>query len=97
MMKQLIGGGIAVISGVLLFGFTLVAAAIYTLQMGSGGYYSEYGLYLSALWEVGMVPLVLSIIFFIIGLVLLFKATDNEWKGKYFLIAEDTKPNDTES
>lgn len=95
-MKQLIGGGIGVISGVLLFGFTLIAAAVYSLQMGSGGYYGEMGVYLSALWEVGIVPIILSVFFFIIGLVLLFKAIDNEWKAKYFLAPEESKPKEEE-
>lgn len=95
-MKQLIGGGIGVISGILLFGFTLVAAAVYSPQLKETGYSREFGLYLSALWEVGLVPIILSVFFFIIGLVLLFKATDNEWKAKYFLAAEEAKPEEKE-
>lgn len=95
-MKQLIAGGIGVITGILLFGFTSIAAAVYSPQLKETGYSREFGLYLSALWEVGLVPIILSLFFFIIGLVLLFKATDNEWKAKYFLAAEETKPEEKE-
>lgn len=95
-MKQLIAGGIGVITGILLFGFTSIAAAVYSPQLKETGYSREFGLYLSALWEVGIVPIILSMFFFIIGLVLLFKATDNEWKAKYFLAAEETKPKEKE-
>ncbi|MEZ0481594.1 phosphatase [Planococcus sp. SSTMD024] len=95
-MKQLIGGGIGVISGILLFGFTLVAAAVYSLHLREVGYSGEYGLYLTALGEVGIFPIILSLVLFIAGLVLLFKATDREWKAKYFLAAEETNSEEKE-
>ena len=95
-MKQLIGGGIGVISGILLFGFTSIAAAVYSPQLRETGYSREFGLYLSALWQVGIVPIILSVFFFIIGLVLLIKATDKEWKAKYFSVEDETKPIDKE-
>ena len=85
-MKQLIAGGIGVLSGVILFGFTLVAAAIYALELSSIGYSGQWGLYGSALIDIGIVPLVISASLFIAGLVLLFNAIDKEWKAKYFLV-----------
>lgn len=85
-MKQLIAGGIGVLSGVILLGFTLVAAAIYALEISSTGYYTRWGLYGSALIAIGIVPLVISAALFTAGLVLLFKGADKEWKAKYFLV-----------
>lgn len=96
-MKQLIGGGIGVISGILLFGFTLVAAAVYSLHLREVGYSGEFGLYLSALGEVGIFPIILSMILFFSGLVLLFKATDKEWRAIYFSLEDETKPGDKET
>lgn len=94
-MKQLIAGGIGVLSGVILFGFTLVAAAIYALELSSIGYYTQWGLYGSALLAIGIVPLVISAALFTVGLVLLFKGADKEWKAKYFLVAgEPEKHNE---
>lgn len=63
-MRELIAGGIGVISGILLFGFTSIAAAVYSPQLRETGYSGEFGLYLSALWEVGAVPIIFSLIFF---------------------------------
>ncbi|MBT2582625.1 hypothetical protein [Planococcus sp. ISL-109] len=59
-MKHIIAGGIGVISGIVLFGFTLVAAAIYALELSSIGYSGKWGLYGSALIEIGIVPLLIS-------------------------------------
>ncbi|MFC4713475.1 hypothetical protein [Planococcus dechangensis] len=87
-MKQLIAGGIGVLSGVILFGFTLVAAAIYALELSSIGYYTQWGLYGSALLAIGIVPLVISAGLFTAGLVLLFKGADKDWKAKYVLAGD---------
>ncbi|MBU9674463.1 hypothetical protein KQ939_13485 [Planococcus sp. CP5-4] len=97
-MRELIAGGIGVITGIVLFGFTLVAAAVYSLNMGmsAGGYY-EYGLYLTALWEVGIFPIILSSTLFFSGLGFLFRATDREWREKYFLVEDEKKPSDKEA
>ena len=93
-MRELIAGGIGVISGILLFGFTSIAAAVYSPHLSETGYSGEFGLYLSALWEVGAVPIILSLIFFFLGLGFLFKATDREWREKYFLVEDEKKPSD---
>lgn len=96
-MRELIAGGIGVISGILLFGFTSIAAAVYSPQLKETGYSGEFGLYLSALWEVGVVPIIFSLIFFFSGLGFLFKATDREWRAKYFLVEEEKKASDKEA
>jgi hypothetical protein len=94
-MKQLIAGGIGVLSGVILFGFTLVAAAIYALELSSIGYSTQWGPYGSAIIEIGIVPLVISAALFTAGLVLLFKGADKSWKAKYFLVdGEPEKQNE---
>lgn len=96
-MRELIAGGIGIISGILLFGFTSIAAAVYSMHLREVGYSGEFGLYLSALWEVGIVPIIFSLIFFFLGLRFLFKATDREWRAKYFLVEEEKSTGDKEA
>ncbi|ANU28498.1 hypothetical protein I858_016035 [Planococcus versutus] len=87
-VKNSIIGGVGVLSGITLFGFTLVAASIYALELSSIGYSRQFGLYGSALIEIGIVPLIISATLFITGLGFFYKNVDKEWKSKYFLVEE---------
>ncbi|ANU11061.1 hypothetical protein A1A1_14889 [Planococcus antarcticus DSM 14505] len=89
-MKYVIIGGIGILSGIMLLGFTLVAAAVYALELSSVGYFEHWGLYGSALIEIGIVPILISTSLFITGLTFLYRSADNEWKAKYFLVEETT-------
>ncbi|MGI2326862.1 hypothetical protein [Planococcus sp. YIM B11945] len=63
-MKEILVGGIGILSGVILFGLTLVGAAIYSPYLATVGYSSELGLYVTALKEIGILPIVISIALF---------------------------------
>lgn len=98
-MKQLIAGGIGMLSGVMLLGFTLVAAAVYAPHMAMYGYTERYGLYGSALLDIGIAPLIFSAVLMLSGLVFLYQAIDRDWKARYFLIggeAEAAAPKEGE-
>lgn len=90
-MRHIIVGGIGVLSGVILFGFTLVAAAIYAMELSAIGYSGELGLYGSSLVEIGIAPMIISAVLFIFGLVFFYKAIDKEWKEKY--LSADDEPS----
>ncbi|WP_033541695.1 hypothetical protein [Planococcus sp. CAU13] len=75
-MKFVLLGGISILSGVLIFGFTLVAAAVYSPQVATLGYSANLGVYGTALKEIGILPLMMSFIFFVVGLVLIVKGEE---------------------
>lgn len=69
-MKNLIVGGIGVLASILLFGVTLISASIYSLYLSrpaGGGWDSNLGVFGTALFNIGTIPLLLSLVFFIIG------------------------------
>jgi hypothetical protein len=71
MMKKMIIGSIGVLSGVLLYGLTLIASAIYTLYIvapNGGGYDRKLGVFGSALKEIGTMPLFIGGLFFLVGI-----------------------------
>ncbi|WP_163103220.1 hypothetical protein [Peribacillus alkalitolerans] len=70
-MKNLVIGGIGILSSTLLFGMTLISAAVYSLyssEEGGIGRSSNFGQFGTALYNIGFIPLLLSIIFFFIGI-----------------------------
>lgn len=89
-MKLIFIGGICVLSSTLLFGLTLVAAAVYALELSSTGYSIQFGLYGSALLEIGVVPILLSLIMASMGCYFFYQASSSKWKSKYFLV-DDTE------
>lgn len=68
-MKKLVIGGMGVISSAVLFGLTLVAAAVYSLYLSApdigGGFDSRFGLFSTALIEIGTIPLIMSALLFL--------------------------------
>ncbi|PFH82643.1 hypothetical protein [Bacillus sp. AFS088145] len=69
-MKNLIVGGIGVLASILLFGVTLISASIYSLylsQPAGNGWDSNLGVLGTALVNIGIIPFLLSLVFFIIG------------------------------
>lgn len=76
-MKEIVVGGIGILSGVVLFGLTLVAAAIYSPYQATVGYSSEMGLFVSTLGAIGIFPLVISTVLFASGIFFLVKDMKN--------------------
>lgn len=74
-IKQTVVGGIGVLSGVILFGLTLVAAAIYSIYVATDGYYTNLGVYGTALKEIGIFPLVISAVLFVAGVYFLISGS----------------------
>ncbi|KAB7709099.1 phosphatase [Bacillus aerolatus] len=75
-MKKLIIGGTGVLSGVILFGMTLIAAAVYSLYLTApdiGSYDTNLGVFGTALKEIGNIPLIISLLLFIVGVFYLIK------------------------
>ncbi|MBT2655309.1 phosphatase [Bacillus sp. ISL-18] len=83
-MKKLVIGAIGVISGVFLYGMTLIASAIYSLYLTApdtgGGYDTDLGVFGTALKEIGTIPLIISIILFIAGIYYLYKGMKSNTK-----------------
>lgn len=73
-MKNLIIGGIGVLSSILLFGMTFISAAIYALDLPERGYNTNLGVFGTALFNIGTLPIMLSGTLFIIGIYYLYKA-----------------------
>lgn len=70
-LKKMIIGGIGVLSSIVLFGMVLIAAAVYSLYLSApdiGGYETDLGVYGTAIKEIGIVPLVLSGVLFLVGI-----------------------------
>jgi hypothetical protein len=70
-MNKIIIGSIGVLSGVMLYGLTLIASAVYTLYivaLDGGGYDRKLGVFGSALKEIGTMPLILSGSLFLVGI-----------------------------
>lgn len=61
-MKFIIVGATAILSGIMLFGMTWIAAAIYTTRGGGYGRFSD------AIDVIGYFPIIISIILVIIGI-----------------------------
>ncbi|UPM52679.1 phosphatase [Gottfriedia acidiceleris] len=75
-MKNLIVGGIGVLTSMLLFGVTLISASIYSLylsQPAGDGWDSNLGVFGTALINIGTIPLILSLVFFIVGIRYVYK------------------------
>ncbi|PEJ60133.1 hypothetical protein CN692_02245 [Bacillus sp. AFS002410] len=70
-MKNLFIGGIGILSSILLLGMTLITAAVYSLYVAKpyGAHYNwRLGPFGSVLFTIGLIPLVISLIFFFIGI-----------------------------
>jgi len=75
-MKNLVIGGIGILSSILLLGMTLISASVYSLYLTQpgAGWDSHYGVFGTALTKVGIIPLILSLIFFVIGIRYIIKS-----------------------
>jgi hypothetical protein len=60
-MKYILVGATGIISGIMLFGMTWIAAAIYTTKGG------QYGQFTDALSKIGYFPIFISILLVITG------------------------------
>ncbi|KON84785.1 hypothetical protein AF331_12265 [Rossellomorea marisflavi] len=69
-MKKLATGLVLILSSAILYGLTLITAAIYStvLSQEGFGWDSRYGLFGTAFWKVGIVPAILSIILAVVGI-----------------------------
>lgn len=77
-LKEIVVGGIGILSGVILFGLILVAAAIYApYQASTEGFSSQLGVYISTLRTIGLFPLVISAGLFVSGIYFLIKEMKN--------------------
>ncbi|MEK3981290.1 hypothetical protein MKY37_19965 [Psychrobacillus sp. FSL K6-2836] len=61
-MKYIIMGATSILSGIMLFGMTWIAAAIYTTRGG------QYGQFADALSAIGYFPIFISILLVITGI-----------------------------
>lgn len=61
-LKYLVMGATAILSGIMLFGMTWIAAAVYTTRGGG------YGIFAEALSAIGYLPIFISIILVIAGI-----------------------------
>lgn len=70
-MKKLLVGFVGIVSSVILFGLTVVSASIYSLYLtssgGAGGWNTNLGPFGTALQEIGLVPLVICALLFLVG------------------------------
>ena len=60
-MKHIVMGGIGLLSGAVLAGLTLVAASVYSLYISQSGWDTRYGVFGTALRDIGIFPLIISI------------------------------------
>jgi hypothetical protein len=69
-MKKLATGLVLILSSAILYGLTLITAAIYSTVLSKEGFGwdSCYGLFGTAFRKVGIVPLILSIILAVLGI-----------------------------
>lgn len=70
-LKKVIIGAIGVLSSVILFGLSLVSASIYSFYLttsGGGGWTPNLGPFGTALKEIGAFPVILSVLFFLVGI-----------------------------
>ncbi|WP_088014727.1 hypothetical protein [Gottfriedia acidiceleris] len=75
-MKNLIFGAIGVLASILLFGSTLISASIYTFYLskpGGAGWDSNLGVFGTALFNIGTIPLLISLVFFFVGASYVYK------------------------
>ncbi len=82
-MKKLIIGSVVFVSSIVLFGMTLISAAVYSLYISRpdidgyiGGYDRKLGIYGTALKEVGIAPLCMSLVLLAAGIYLLVKSEE---------------------
>ncbi|KZE69063.1 hypothetical protein AWM68_02010 [Fictibacillus phosphorivorans] len=76
-MKKLIIGSVFFISSIVLFGMTLISASVYSLYLTApdiGGYETNLGLFGTALKEVGIAPLSMSLVLLVAGIYLFIKS-----------------------
>ena len=67
-------GLILLLSSAIIYGSALISTSIYSLTLGGvdgQGYYTEYGIFGTALREVGTLPLLIAVLLGIAGIVLL--------------------------
>ena len=70
-MKKILVGSVGILSSVILFGLTLVSAAIYSLYLtnsgAAGGWDTNLGPFGTALQEIGVLPLFICALLFLVG------------------------------
>ncbi len=70
LMKKLATGLVLILSSAILYGSTLITAAIYSTVLSKEGFGwdSRYGVFGTAFRRIGTVPLVLSILLAVVGI-----------------------------
>ena len=68
-MNRLLVGLTLLLSSAIIYGSTLISAAVYSENQKGFGWSSSYGLFGTAIREVGTVPIIISILTAITGLV----------------------------
>ncbi len=77
MTKTLIGLAIFV-SGAIVYGFTLIAASIYAQVLADTSWDGRYGIFGTALREIGTAPLTVAIILGITGIYFMILSVKND-------------------
>jgi hypothetical protein len=83
-MKQLLIGLTCLLVSAILYGSTLIAAAIYSRLLSEPdglGWSSQYGIFGTAMRDVGIVPLVLAALVGVTGIVLIAMDLRNHMQG----------------
>lgn len=80
-MTNLIIGGIGLITSIILFGMTVIPSAVYSLILSERGYDSNLGLFWTVLFNIEIIPLMVSGIFFFIGIFYLIKGIKEKYNS----------------
>lgn len=71
-------GLIFVLSSAIIYGATLISASIYSqvLVREGQGWDARYGVFGTAIKEVGIIPIIIAILLGVVGLIFIFKSRD---------------------
>lgn len=80
-MNKLIIGGIGLLTSIMLIGMTVIPSAVYSLNLSKRGYDSNLGLFGTVLFNIEIIPLMVSGVFFFIGIFYLIKGIKEKYNS----------------
>ncbi|WP_088006945.1 phosphatase [Indiicoccus explosivorum] len=81
-MKKAVTGLLLLLTGAVVYGSSLVAAAVYSEVIMNTSWDTRYGIFGTALREVGTLPLSLAALVSAAGLFFIVQALREDWKQK---------------
>jgi hypothetical protein len=82
-MKPLLTGLTCLVASSILYGSTLIAASVYSRMLGEAdglGWDRRYGIYGTAMRDIGIVPIGLAVLLAVVGILLIIRSLKGDFE-----------------